>query len=46
MTEEQGWIVIGLITFGLFKPRLAMHWYYARKRFFWHTRDRILRRRR
>ena len=35
MTEEQAWIVIGLIAFGLFKPRLAMHWYYARKHLLW-----------
>ena len=35
MSEEQAWIVIGLIVYGLFKPRLAMHWYYARKHLFW-----------
>ena len=37
MTDEQGWIIIALLGFGLFKPRLAMHWYYLRKRFFWHV---------
>lgn len=35
MTEDQGWIIIALLGFGLFKPRLAMHWYYARKHLFW-----------
>ena len=29
------WVIAGLIAFGLFKPRLAMHWYYIRKHLFW-----------
>lgn len=35
MTDEQGYIIIALLAFGLFKPRLAMHWYYLRKHLFW-----------
>lgn len=29
------WVIVGLLVFAIFKPRLAKHWYYARKYLFW-----------